>query len=137
MGGRRLGFAHPSKPSLYKREAGIRHLTTVRATARLLRTPLGIAVVATVALATAAFSIIAALVDAALLREPPFHQADRLAVLYVTRLSPTGGLTRQRWSFHRFQLLREATSVAGSIRGEIESHNAGRIEQWRRLAQIE
>jgi predicted permease len=90
----------------------MRHLTIVRATARLLRTPLGIAVVATVALATASSSIVAALVDAALFREPPFHDANRLAVLYVTRLSPIGGLTRQRWSFHRFQLLRTAARPA-------------------------
>jgi len=65
-------------------------------------------VVATVALATASSSIVAALVDAALFRPPPFHDADRLAVLYVTRLSPTSGLARQRWSFRRFQLLRAA-----------------------------
>ena len=67
---------------------------------------------ATVALATASCTIVAALVDAALLRQPPFHEADRLAVLYVTRLSPTGGLTRQRWSFPRFQLLRDAARPA-------------------------
>ena len=96
----------------FKRGDGVRHLTAMRATARLLRTPLGIAVVATVALATASSSIVAALVDAALLREPPFHDAGRIAVLYVTRLSPTGGLTRQRWSFHRFQLLRAAARPA-------------------------
>ena len=84
----------------------------MRATARLLRTPLGIAVVATVALATAACTVVAALVDAALYRQPPFREADRLAVLYVTRLSPTGGLTRLRWSFHQFQLLRAAARPA-------------------------
>jgi predicted permease len=64
--------------------------------------------VATVALATASSSIVAALVDAALFRPPPFHDANCIAVLYVTRHSPTGGLTRQRWSFQRFQLLRDA-----------------------------
>ena len=79
---------------------------------RLLRTPLGLAVVATVALATATCTIVAALVDAALFRQPPFHDADRLAVLYVTRESPTEGLTRLRWSFRRFQLLRAATRPA-------------------------
>jgi len=97
---------------VFKRSQGIRHLITVRATARLLRTPLGIAVVATVALATASCTIVAALVDAALLRNPPFREADRLAVLYVTRLSPRGGLTRQRWSFPRFQLLQGAARPA-------------------------
>lgn len=96
----------------FKRSDLIRHLTNVRATARLLRTPLGLAVVATIALATASCAIVAALVDAALLREPPFRDADRLAVLYVTKLSREGGLTRQRWSFPRFQLLRDATRPA-------------------------
>ena len=93
----------------FKRNHEIRHLTYMRAIARLLRTPLGIAVVATVALATAACTIVAALVDAALYRQPPFREADRLAVLYVTRRSPTGGLSRLRWSFRQFQLLRAAT----------------------------
>ena len=96
----------------FKRSDGIRHPTYVRAIARLLRTPLGIAVVATVALATAACTIVAALVDAALYRQPPFHEADRLAILYITKLSPEGGLTRQRWSFRRFQLLRDAARPA-------------------------
>ena len=92
----------------FKRGGGIRHLTDVRSTARMLRTPLGAAVMATVTVATASCTIVAALVDAALLRQPPFHEADRLAVLYVTRQSPTSGLERQRWSFRRFQLLRAA-----------------------------
>ena len=96
----------------FKRLYGIRHLTHMRATARLLRTPLGTAVVATVALATAACTIVAALVDAALFRQPPFHEADRLAVLYITRESPTAGLTRLRWSFRRFQLLRATVRPA-------------------------
>src|SRR3954470_11803210 len=96
----------------FKRTEGIRHLMIVRATARLLRTPLGLAVVATVGLATASCTIVAALVDAALLRNPPFREADRLAVLYVTKLSPQGGLTHQRWSFRRFQLLQGAAQPA-------------------------
>src|SRR5690242_9858179 len=96
----------------FKRGGRIRHLTIVRTTARLLRTPLGLAVVATVALATAACTIVAALVDAALLRQPPFHDADRLTVIYVTRLSREGGLSRQRWSFRRFRLLRDAARPA-------------------------
>src|SRR5690349_10985515 len=83
----------------------------MRSAARLLRTPIGAAVVGTVALATAACTVVAALVDAALFRPPPFHEADRLAVLYVTRQSAMG-LTRQRWSFRRFELLREAARPA-------------------------
>lgn len=91
----------------FKRNASIRHLIAVRSAARMLRTPIGVAVVGTVTLATAACTVVAALVDAALFRPPPFHESDRIAVLYVTRQS-ANGLTRQRWSFRRFQLLREA-----------------------------
>ena len=109
MGGRRLALPAIAYASMFKRQETIRHLTIVRATARLLRTPLGVAVVSTVALATAACTIVASLVDAGLFRQPPFHEADRLAVVYVTRESPTEGVTRLRWSFRRFQLLRAAT----------------------------
>jgi putative ABC transport system permease protein len=80
----------------------------MRQAARNLRTPLGVAVVATVALATAACTAIGVMVDAALLRPPSFRDAERLAVLYITRQSSTTGVERQRWSFRRFLLLRAA-----------------------------
>ncbi|PYP65374.1 MAG: hypothetical protein DMD26_11195 [Gemmatimonadetes bacterium] len=80
----------------------------MRNAAHTLRTPLGAAVVTTVALATAACTAVCAIVDAALFRPPPFGEADRLAVVYMSRQSPTGGVERQRWSFRRFQLLRRA-----------------------------
>ena len=80
----------------------------MRNAAHTLRTPLGAAVVTTVALATAACTAVCAIVDAALFRPPPFREADRLAVVYMSRQSPTGGVERQRWSFRRFQLLRRA-----------------------------
>lgn len=74
---------------------------------RILRTPLGIGVVGTVALATTACTVVCALVDASLFRPPPFRDASRLAVLYTTRQSVSGGIARQRWSFPRFRLLRQ------------------------------
>jgi putative ABC transport system permease protein len=46
------------------------------------------------------------LVDAAMLRPPPFADADRLAVLNITQRTPGEGEVRHRWSWPRFQLLR-------------------------------
>jgi len=80
----------------------------MRYAARVLRTPLGVVVIATIAIATAACTVVAALVDAALFRPPPFRDANRLAVFYITRESPRRGVERQRWSFPRFLLLRDA-----------------------------
>src|SRR5204863_773082 len=80
----------------------------MRYATRTLRTPVGVAVVTTVALATTACTAVCAIVDAALFRPPPFNDARRLAVLYSTRQNQRGGLERQRWSFRRFQLLRRA-----------------------------
>jgi predicted permease len=80
----------------------------MRSAIRTLRSPLGIVVVTTIAIATAACSLVGALLDAALFRPPPFRDASRLAILYITHKSPTGGLQRQRWSFRRFLLLRDA-----------------------------
>jgi predicted permease len=73
-----------------------------------LGTPVGVVVIATIAIATAACTIVASLVDAALFRPPPFRDANRLAVLYITHESRTGGVQRQRWSYRRFLLLRDA-----------------------------
>ena len=80
----------------------------MRYAARVLRTPVGVVVIATIAIATATCTIVASLVDAALFRPPPFRDANRLAVLYITRESRTGGVQRQRWSYRRFLLLRDA-----------------------------
>ncbi len=45
------------------------------------------------------------LVDAAMIRRPPFADADRLAVLNITQRTPREGELRHRWSWPRFQLL--------------------------------
>src|SRR6185503_17768564 len=46
-------------------------------------------------------------VNAALFREPPFRDARQVAVLYIVR-NPIGEpQRRERWSYQRFQLLRE------------------------------
>jgi putative ABC transport system permease protein len=80
----------------------------MRSVVRTLRSPIGIVVVATIAIATAACSLVGALLDAALFRPPPFRNAARLAILYITYESPTGGVERHRWSFGRYLLLRDA-----------------------------
>lgn len=92
-------------------------------TTRTLRTPLGLGVVMTVALATAACTAVGALVDAALLRPPPFHDPGRLAILYITQQSATGVVTRRRWSFPRFELLRGL--VRPSLFSEVASFSRG------------
>jgi putative ABC transport system permease protein len=46
------------------------------------------------------------LVDAAMLRRPPFADADRLAVLNIEQRTPREGELRHRWSWPRFQLLK-------------------------------
>jgi predicted permease len=80
----------------------------MRSVIRTLRSPLGIVVVATIAIATATCSLVGAVLDAALFRPPPFRDAGRLAILYITQESATGGIERRRWSFRRFLLLRDA-----------------------------
>jgi putative ABC transport system permease protein len=57
-------------------------------------------------LGIASSAAIFSLVDAALLRRPPFAEADRLAVLNITQRTPREGELRRRWSWPRFQLLK-------------------------------
>src|SRR5512145_614590 len=66
------------------------------------------AVAATLALGVALLTATFAIVHAALLRQPPFVEADRLAMLGVLR-NPMGEPPRQeRWSFARFERLRQS-----------------------------
>ncbi|MGH7693467.1 MAG: ABC transporter permease [Gemmatimonadaceae bacterium] len=76
----------------------------------LLRSPaLALGVGATLAVGVAALTVTFGIVNAALFREPPFEHADRLAALYIVR-NPVGEppQQRQRWSFARYELLRES-----------------------------
>jgi putative ABC transport system permease protein len=57
----------------------------------------------TVGIGTAA--AVFSLVDSALLRTPPFPEADSLVILNITQRTPVAGDVRQRWSWKRFQLL--------------------------------
>jgi len=66
-----------------------------------------VVVAATLALGVAALTTAFAIVNAALFRQPPFAEPDRLALLYLQR-NPAGEPPRQeRWSFARFERLRQ------------------------------
>jgi putative ABC transport system permease protein len=68
---------------------------------------LSITVVLTLALGVAALTTTFGVVNAALIHQPPFRDAGRIALLYLQR-NPEGEPSRQeRWSFARFQLLRQ------------------------------
>jgi predicted permease len=63
------------------------------------------AVVITLALGVGALTTAFGIVNAALIRQPPFEDAQRLAMLYLVR-TPAGEPTRrERWSFARYELL--------------------------------
>ena len=81
----------------------------------LTRDPaLSMAVVGTIALGTGALTVAFAMVDAALLRPPSFHEPGRLVILYSTHRARGEGVHRARWSYPRARLLREqAASLAG------------------------
>jgi len=79
-------------------------------TAALVSLTLGIASVA----------IVFSLVDAAMLRKPPFAGADRLVVVNITQRTPLEGELRHRWSWARFQLLKR---YAQSFEGVATSSN--------------
>src|SRR5918995_6872302 len=89
------------------------HIMALPGTLRSLsRTPsLALTVALTVALGTGALTTTFAVVNAALWRQPPFPDADRLAMLYLQR-NERGELPRQeRWSFARYQLLAKSQDV--------------------------
>ncbi|HEX5071388.1 MAG TPA: ADOP family duplicated permease [Vicinamibacterales bacterium] len=60
----------------------------------------------TLALGTAALTTAFAVVDGAIIRQPPFPQPERLAMLNLQRNPPGEPSRRERWSFTRFELLR-------------------------------
>ncbi|HEY7502330.1 MAG TPA: ABC transporter permease [Vicinamibacterales bacterium] len=79
------------------------------------------AAVASLAVGIATAATVFSLVDAAILRPPPFPDANRLAVLNITQRTPSEGLQRLRWSWPRFQLLQQSVQ---SFEGVASSSNA-------------
>lgn len=77
----------------------------------LLRTPVfGVAAVGSLTLGIATATIVFGLVNAALLRPPPFGDADRLTILNITQRTPAQGEFRLRWSWPQFDWLRRNIS---------------------------
>lgn len=78
---------------------------TLRSLARAPR--LSIAVIITIALGVAVVTATFGILNAALLRQPPFPDASRIAMLYLERNPRNERPYRERWSFPRFTLLTE------------------------------
>jgi len=102
----------------------------------LLRTPLfTMAALLSLTLGIAGSAAVFSLVDAAMLRPPPFSDADRLAVLNITQRTPAEGETRHRWSWPRFQLLkrevRSFEAVATSSNAVVTATGSGDPEPVR------
>ena len=80
-----------------------------RATLRSLsRTRLlALLIAGTIAVGVAALATTFGVVHAALYRQPPFAEAGRLAMLFLQRNPRGEPPRRERWSFARFELLRQ------------------------------
>jgi predicted permease len=72
----------------------------------------GVAVVAilTLALGIGSTTTMFSVVYARLLRPPPFADSDRLVILFNTRVTPSEGLVRLRWSMPNVTALRSAAT---------------------------
>ena len=86
----------------------MRILYDVRYALRTLRrTPLfTAAALVSLTLGIGSSAAVFSLIDAAMLRRPPFVDSERLVVLNITQRSPLEGEQRHRWSWPRFQLLK-------------------------------
>ena len=74
----------------------------------ILRSPrFALAVVIPLALGVAVLTVAFGMVYAALCRQPPFPDAERIALLFLERNPAFEAPYRERWSFPRYQLLRE------------------------------
>ncbi|HEV8611869.1 MAG TPA: hypothetical protein VGQ73_00075 [Gemmatimonadales bacterium] len=74
---------------------------------------LSLAVCVTITFGVAALTTAFGIVNAALLRQPPFADPRRLTLLYLVR-DEQGLPRRERWSFGRIQLLQQSQRSFGS-----------------------
>jgi putative ABC transport system permease protein len=81
----------------------------------LARSPgLSLAVICMLGAGIGALTATFGLVDAAILRPPPFPDVDRLAIAYLTR-SRGGAVSRERWSLPRVRMLRDLSTTLSSV----------------------
>jgi predicted permease len=103
----------------------LRHAVRVLLRTRALSTTVAITLGVGIAATTTMFAV----VYAALLRPLPFNHPEELAILYVTRTTPSDGLHRVRWSFaearalpsalHSFAALGTFSPVPVNISGDV------------------
>src|SRR6185369_9885633 len=72
---------------------------------------LSLTVAGTVAVGVAALALAFGLLNAALFRQPPFAEADRIALLFLQRNERGEPPRQERFSFGRFELLRKEQTV--------------------------
>lgn len=89
----------------------LRH--AVRTLARLRG--VGVVVIATLALGIGATTTMFGVVDAVLLRPPPFVEPDRLVMISQTRTTPREGVSRLRWSYPHILALQDAVSSFDAV----------------------
>ena len=69
---------------------------------------LAAACIVSLALGLSASTVLFSVVDAALIKPPPFPEPDRLAIIAATYTTPQDGERPVRWSWPRYQLLRSS-----------------------------
>jgi putative ABC transport system permease protein len=79
------------------------------------RRVLVLGVLLTLALGIGATTSVFSAVHAMLFRPVPFPESERLAMLYVSRTTRSSGTSSLRWSYPRFQLLRQSTAAFESV----------------------
>jgi predicted permease len=67
-----------------------------------------LACVVSLGLGLSATTVLFSVVDAALLKPPPFPEPDRIAIIAMTHTTPSEGERIVRWSWQRFLLLRSS-----------------------------
>jgi len=71
--------------------------------------------IVTLAIGIGASTALFSLADAALLRPPPFPAAGQIDELYLTSQASGHGVTRMRWSYGRYEMLRHLASSYSAL----------------------